>query len=95
MRRSKTRYLSNLARGSLDGNDDASDTAESRLHANQSLILVMIECFRGNNQRNQIMTRQSLHLKSQGDGDVVKASLSQFEAIESVDLPFSFKPTAV
>ena len=77
MRRSKIRYLSKTARGSLDSNDDASDTAESRLHADQSLILVMIECFRGNNQRNQIMTRKSLHLKSQGDEDVVKASLSR------------------
>lgn len=43
----------------LDGNDDASDTAESRLHVQQRLVMVMIMCFCGNDgQRNQIVTRK-------------------------------------
>lgn len=56
MRPSKLRFRRHTARSLLDGNDDASDTAESQLHAQQMLFMVLIMCFRGTSgQRNQIV----------------------------------------
>ena len=47
----------------LDGNDDASDTAESRLQPQRMPIVVLIMCFHGiRSQSNQLMTRKLLHL---------------------------------
>ena len=61
-----------------NGNDDTSDTAESRLHVQQVLVIVLIMCSCGCiGQRNQIVTRKLLRWKSHRDNDVVKASLSQ------------------
>ena len=61
----------------MGGSDDASDTAESRLHADQMLVDFLTVCFCGTySQRNQIMTRKLLRPKSYCDNDVVKASLS-------------------
>lgn len=62
MRPSGLRSLSLTAWDFLDGNDDASDTAESQLHAKQMFVIVLIMCFRSPcGQRNQIMTRKPLH----------------------------------
>ena len=61
MRPSGLRSLSHTTWVSLSGNDDAADTAESRLHAQQVRIIVLIMCFRGTcGQRNQTMTRKLL-----------------------------------
>lgn len=83
MRPSRLRVWSHRAWFLLDGNDDASDTAESRLHAQQMLIMVVIMCFSSTRgKRNQIMTRKPLHQKSYGDNDVAKASLSPINRIQ-------------
>ena len=48
---------------SLDGNDDASDTAELRLQSQRMLTVVLIMCFHGiRSQSNQLMTRKLLYL---------------------------------
>ena len=45
----------------LNGNDDTSDTAESQLHVQQVLVIVLIMCSRGYvGQRNQIVTKKLL-----------------------------------